>query len=67
MLKYTKIETHMEIRAIGDNMLHGAAQGVLLLVVRGIYDALSGQIVNSLSAWFEEEYIFQFGRSPEKR
>ena len=67
MLKYTKIESHMEIRATGDNMLHGAVQGILLVVERGIYDALKGQLVNNLSAWFEEESIFQFGRSPEKR
>ena len=30
----------MEIRAAGDNMLHGTAQGILLVVVRGTDDVL---------------------------
>ena len=35
MLEYTKAEPPIEIRATGDNMLHGTAQGILLVVVRG--------------------------------
>ena len=38
MLENTKIEPPMEIRAGGDNMLHGTAQGILLVVVRGTDD-----------------------------
>ena len=30
----------MEIRAAGGNMLHGAAKGILLVVVRGTDDVL---------------------------
>ena len=40
MLKYTKIEPPTEIRASGDNVLHGTAQGILLLVVRVTDDGL---------------------------
>ena len=38
MLEYTKIEPPMEIRAAGDNMLRGTAEGIVLVVVRGRYD-----------------------------
>ena len=30
MLEYTRIKSPMEIRAAGDNVLHGTAQGILL-------------------------------------
>ena len=33
MLKYTEIEHSMEIRAAGDKILRGTAQGILLVVV----------------------------------
>ena len=35
MLEYTKIAHHMEITAAGGNTLHGTAQGIVLVVVRG--------------------------------
>ena len=40
MLKYTSIESPMEIRATGDNMLRGTTQSILLVIVRGIDDVL---------------------------
>ena len=40
MLEYTKIEPLTEITAGGNNVLRGAAQGILLVVVRGTYDVL---------------------------
>ena len=40
MLEYTRIEPPMEITAVGDNVLRGTTQGVLLVVVRGTDDAL---------------------------
>ena len=40
MLEYTTIEPPMEIRAAGDSVLRGTAQGILLVVVRGIDDVL---------------------------
>ena len=38
MLEYTEVEPPMEIRAAGNNMLHGTAQ--VLVVVRGTDDVL---------------------------
>ena len=38
MLEYTRIEPPMKIRAAGDNILHGTAQSVLVVVVRSTYD-----------------------------
>ena len=38
MLEYTRIEPPMEIRAAGDNVLRGNAQGILLVVARGTDD-----------------------------
>ena len=35
ILKYTRIESPMENRATGDNVLYGTAQGILLVAVRG--------------------------------
>ena len=35
MLEYTKTEPSMEIRAAGGNILHGTAQGVLVVVICG--------------------------------
>ena len=40
MLKYTRIESPMEIRATGDNMLRGTTQSISLVIVRGIDDVL---------------------------
>ena len=40
MIEYIKIEHSMEITAAGDNVLHGTAQGILLLVVHGADDVL---------------------------
>ena len=40
MLKYPRVEPPIEIRAAGDNMLCGTAQGILLVVVRGTDDVL---------------------------
>ena len=40
MLENTKIEPPMEIRAAGGNVLHGTAQGTLLVVVRGTGNVL---------------------------
>ena len=40
MLEYTRIEPPMEVRAAGDNVLRGTAQGTLLVVVRGTDDVL---------------------------
>ena len=41
MLEYKRIELPMEIKAAGDNVLRGTAQGILLVVVRGTDDVLS--------------------------
>ena len=35
MLECTTIEPPVEIRAVGDDVLRGTAQGILLVVVRG--------------------------------
>ena len=41
MLEYTSIEPPIEIRAADDNILHGTAQGILLVaLVRGTDDDL---------------------------
>ena len=40
MQEYTRIEPLEEIKAAGNNVLCGTAQGVLLVVVRGTDDAL---------------------------
>ena len=40
MLEHTRIEPPMEIRAAGDNVLRGTAQGILLVVVRGTDEVL---------------------------
>ena len=40
MLEYTSIEPPMKIRATGDNVLRGPAQGILLGVVRSTDDVL---------------------------
>ena len=40
MLEYTEIEHLMEMRAAGDNILHGTAQGILLVVVYDTGDVL---------------------------
>ena len=40
MLEYTKTEPTIGIRAASDNVLHGAVQGTLLVVVRGTDDVL---------------------------
>ena len=40
MLGYTRIKPLIEIRTAEDNTLHGTAQGVLLVVVRGTDDVL---------------------------
>ena len=41
ILKYTRMESPMEVRATGDQVLYGTAQGILLVVVRGTDDALN--------------------------
>ena len=41
MLEYTTVEPPKEIRAAGDNVLHGTAQGILLVVARGTDDVLT--------------------------
>ena len=67
MFEYTKIEPPMGIRVAEGNMLHGTAHGILPVVVRGIDDELrEGQFARSISAWFEEESIFQFSRSSKR-
>ena len=40
MLEYARIEPPVEVRAAGDNVLRGTAQGILLVVVRGTDDVL---------------------------
>ena len=40
MLEYTRIEPPIEIKAAGDNVLLGATQDILLVVVRGTDDVL---------------------------
>ena len=40
MLKYTMMKTPMGITAARNNVLRGTAQGILLVVVHGTYDAL---------------------------
>ena len=40
MLEYTRIEPPMEIRAAGDNVLRGTAQGILPVIVCGTDDVL---------------------------
>ena len=40
MLEYTRIESPMEIRVAGDNVLRGTAQGIISVVVRGTDDVL---------------------------
>ena len=40
MQEYTRIEPPMKITAAVNNVLRGTAQGILLVVVRGIYDGL---------------------------
>ena len=39
-LEYTRIKSPMEVRAAGDNVLRGTAQGILLVVVRVTDDVL---------------------------
>ena len=59
MLEYTKIELPMEIRAAGDNVLLGTAQGILLVVVHGKDDVLrTVEIAHSDSDRLKGELIF---------
>ena len=44
MLEHTKIEPLVEIRAAEDNMLHGTAQGILHVVVRGTDDVFRKKV-----------------------
>ena len=67
MLEYTKIEPPKEIRGAGGNVVHGTAQGILLVVVRGSRRRFEdSQTVHSASARHEEEYIFQFDRNSKR-
>ena len=38
MLDYSEINLSMEIKAAGNNILYGTAQGILLLLVRHTHD-----------------------------
>ena len=69
MLKYTGIETPMEITAAGDSVLRGTAQSILLVVVPGTDDILRTVKLSIVlvPALFEEGYIFQFGHSSKRR
>ena len=61
----TTIEPPMEVTEAENDVLLGTAQEILLVVIiRGTDKLLEdSQTAHSTSAWFKEEYIFQFGRS----
>ena len=52
----------MEITVVGDNLLRGTAEGVLLVAVRGTYDVLRTAKLPIACAWFEKESIIQFSQ-----
>ena len=41
MLEYTRVEPPMKVRAVGDDMLRGTAQGILLVLVHGTDDVFN--------------------------
>ena len=65
MLEYTRVKTPMEITAASNNVLHGAAQGILLLivVVHGTYDALRTVKLPIVLVPGLKKTIFEFDRS----
>ena len=69
MLEYTRIEPPKEIRAAGDNVLCGTAQGILPVVVRGTDNVLRTVKlpIHSACAWFKKESILHFGSSSKRR
>ena len=57
MQEYTRIESPMEITTVGNSVLRGTAQGIVLVV--------DSQFAHSVGARTENKYIFEFGRSEE--